>query len=69
MDERQFMQDLWDVLRGNTDYITPEQFRKKYDDLFVEVDCEENNIRIMDEHNEWYLRLQKTWCDGTNVKP
>ena len=65
MDEKEFMQDLWDVLRGNTTYITLEQFREKYDSLFVEVDNDTKSIRLMDDHNEWRLTLQKVWCDET----
>ena len=65
MDDKQFINDLWDVLRGNTEHITLEQFRKKYDGLFVEVDGEDNHIRMMDDHNEWQLGIQKVWCDQT----
>lgn len=67
MDEKQFMQDLWDVLKGNTDYIALEQFRERYDEFFVEIDCAEKRIRLMDEHNEWHLGVQKVWCDATQV--
>jgi len=61
MDEKQFMVDLWDVLCGNTEYCTLEQFRAKYDELFVELD---NNIRLMDDNNEWQLGLQKVWSNN-----
>ncbi len=61
MNEKEFMTDLWDVLRGNTDYCTLEEFRKKYDNFFVECD---EQIVLEDEHNEWHLTLQKVWCDG-----
>ena len=61
MNEKEFMTDLWDVLRGNTDYCTLEKFREKYDKFFVECD---EQIVLEDEHNEWHLTLQKVWCDG-----
>lgn len=67
MDEKRFMQNVWDVLRGNTVYITQEQFNEEYRDLFVEVDCDKGSIRIADDHNEWRLMLQKVWCDATQV--
>ena len=67
MEEKQFMQDVWDVLRGNTIYITQEQFNEKYGDLFVEIDCDNGEIRLADDHNEWRLMLQKTWCDETQL--
>lgn len=65
MNEKQFMTDLWDVLRGNTDYITLEQFKNKYDSLFVECD---NDIKLADDHNEWHLSLRKTWTDEFSTK-
>ena len=61
MNEKEFMTDLWAVLRGNTDYCTLEKFREKYDKFFVECD---EQIVLEDEHNEWHLTLQKVWCDG-----
>ena len=68
MDEKQFMQDLWDLMQENTDYITPDQFREKYGSLLLEVDCEAGHIRMTDDHNEWHLCIQKVWCDETQVK-
>lgn len=67
MNEKEFMQDLWDVLRGNTQYITQEKFTEQYDDLFVEVDCDKGEIKLTDGHNEWVLSVRKVWCDETQV--
>lgn len=67
MNERQFMQDVYDVLCGNTQYITQEQFSEKYHDLFVEINCDNGEIKLSDDHNEWRLQLQKIWCDATKV--
>ena len=67
MEEKEFLQDLFDLMCGNTNYITLEQFREKYDGYIVEMDCEANRIRMMDDHNEWHLNLQKVWCDATQV--
>ena len=61
MNEKEFINDLWDVLRGNTDYCTLEKFRKKYDELFVECD---EHILLADEHNEWHLTLNKVWSNN-----
>lgn len=61
MDEKEFIQDVWDILRGNTQYITLDKFKEKYDDLFLE--CYDGTIRLMDEKNEWHLWVQKVWCD------
>lgn len=62
MNEKDFLRDLWDLMRGNTIYITQDEFKKKYDDLLVQCD---ESIRLADEHNEWHLALQKVWCDET----
>ena len=69
MDEKEFIQDVWDLLAGNTQHITLEEAREKYRDMLVEVDCEEKHITLMDKdaHNEWRLSLQKVWCDETMV--
>ena len=67
MNEKQFMQDVYDVLRGNTKYITQEKFDEKYGEYFVEIDCENGEILLRDEHNEYVLSLRKTWSDGENA--
>lgn len=64
MNEFEFINDVWDVLLGNTHFCTQEQFAEKYRDFIVEVDCDAKYIRIMDDHNEWRLMLQKVWNDG-----
>lgn len=66
MNEKQFIQDVWDVLCGNTEYITQEQFVAKYRDFFVYADGEERTIHLADDHNEWHIFLQKVWTDNTN---
>lgn len=62
MNEKEFLRDLWDLMRGNTIYITQDEFKKKYDDLLVECD---DSIELADDHSEWRLSLQKVWCDET----
>ena len=66
MDEKAFIRDMWDVLCGNTQYITQEQFIARYRDYFVYADCDERTIHLADDHNEWRIFLQKTWTDETN---
>lgn len=58
MNEKDFLRDLWDLMRGNTEYITQEQFVKKYDELLIQCDAPE--IQMGDNHNTWRLLLQKT---------
>lgn len=57
-DEKQFMVDLWDVLNGHDLYCTIEKFREKYEDLIVDYD---GHIRLMDDHSEWHLKLEKQY--------
>lgn len=64
MDEKEFILDVWDVLNGNTQYITQERFIQKYKELFLDMDSEQKTINLSDEHNEWRLLLQKVWSDG-----
>lgn len=64
MNELQLINDICDCLMSNTEYCTQEQFTSKYEDFFIEVDDNEKCIRIMDDHNEWRLMLQKVWNDG-----
>lgn len=61
MNEKEFIQDVWDVLMGNTQYITAEQFREKYEDLFVQVDLDTKSISLYNDNEEWLLSLQKTF--------
>lgn len=63
LNEHDFILNLWDLLNQNDMYCTQEQFTKEYGDLFVELNQDENYIRIMDDHSEWRLSLQKVWCD------
>ena len=65
MNENEFIQDVWDLLNGNTEYFTQEESHEKYRDLMVDVDCENKFITLRDDHNEWRLSLQKVWCDET----
>lgn len=65
MNEKEFIQDVWDLLAGNSEYCTMEEAREKYRDLLIEVDCSEGFITLRDNHNEWRLSLQKVWCDET----
>ena len=62
MDEKEFLRDLWDLMRGNTEYITPLQFTAKYDKFLV--DCDAPNIRFADDNNEWCLTLHKTYSNA-----
>lgn len=65
LNEKQFIEDIWDVLQCNDQYITQKQFNEKYHDYFVEVDCSGGVIRLADDNSEYELKLQKTWADNS----
>ena len=67
MDEKQFMEDVFDVLLCNTFFVTQEDFFRKYRDYFVEIDCSKGEITLKDDNNEWRLTLQKVWSNNKNV--
>lgn len=46
---QQILEDVFDVLNGNTNYITPEQFRDKYD---CELDYQNNILTVTLTGNE-----------------
>lgn len=61
MTENTFITDLWDVLRGNTEEITIDEFRSKYDELLIDAGSEEATIRLGDDRHEWWLSLRKIY--------
>ena len=67
MNEKEFIQDVWDLLAGNTQYCTMEKAREKYRDLLIEADFSGGFITLRDDHNEWRLSLQKVWHDETQA--
>ena len=64
MNEKQLLTDIFDLINGNTDYIAPETFRKRYDKYFVELDLDSLCIHFADEHKEYTLNLHQTFWDG-----
>lgn len=63
MDEKQLINDIWDVLMNNQCYITSEKFCEKYGDNFIEADSDKKQIVIRNDNGEWILQLQKVWAD------
>ena len=59
MNEKELLRDIYDVLMGNSEYITREQFLEKYKDYdFV---CDHPYLRIMHEKGEWTLTLSQIY--------
>lgn len=46
---QQILEDVFDTLNGNTNYITSEQFRYKYD---CKIDYQNNTITVASTENE-----------------
>ena len=59
INEKQLMENIWDILLKNDQYISQAQFVDKYRDYFVEIDCASGVIRLADDNNEYELKLQK----------
>ena len=59
MNEKEFMNNVWDVLVGNTRFMTQTKFLRKYLHYFVEMDCADNSILITDGEDKWKLSLTK----------
>ena len=66
MDERQFMEDVWDILLQNTNFITLSVFAEKYRELFTEINCTTGVITLRDEHNEYELSIRKVYTNQPN---
>ena len=64
MKENEFLQDLWDLMCGYTEYITQKQFTEKYKDYIVGVNRKRGFISLDDDHCGWNLSLQKVWSDN-----
>ena len=47
--KKQILEDVFDMLNGNTNHITPEQFRDKYD---CELDYQNNILTVTSTDNE-----------------
>ena len=70
MNERNFIENVYDILMCNTDYMTQHVFLKKYEDLdfsFWNLHEDGSFISISDGHNEWQLELRKTWSDTDTI--
>ena len=60
MNTKEFLQDLYDVIKNNSNYITIEEFREKYKDLQFQYDSGTHGYPCIevwdeDENNEWMI--------------
>lgn len=67
IDENQFMDDLYDVIAGNDDYCTLDEFRKKYCESFLSdfQIVDRRTIVFSDRNNEWHLTFKKVYSGET----
>lgn len=58
--EQQFMEDIFDVINNNKEYITQEQFLEKYEDYEVEIDYATNIIEVRNPYERTQFKLEIT---------
>ena len=67
MSTKQFLEDLFDVINNNSEYITIEQFREKYKDFQFQYDSGTGYpcIEIWDEddNNKWIITAKHVLSD------
>ena len=67
MNTKEFLQDLYDVIKNNSNYITIEEFREKYKDLQFSYDsdrydCSCISICDKDYKNEWLITANHVYA-------
>lgn len=58
--EQQFMEDIFDVINNNKEYITQEQFLEKYEDYEVEIDYATSVINVRNPYERTQFKLEIT---------
>ena len=71
MDTKEFLQDLYDVIKNNSKYITIEEFREKYKDFQFQYDygtLDYPYIEVWDEDekNEWLITAKHVFSDKSS---
>ena len=71
MNTKQFLEDLFDVINNNSEYITIEQFREKYKDFQFQYDSGTHGyqcIEVWDEdgNNEWLITANHVYASKWN---
>lgn len=57
--EQQFMEDIFDVINNNKEYITQEQFLEKYEDYEVEIDYATSVINVRNPYERTQFKFLK----------
>ena len=68
MNTKEFLQDLYDVINNNSNYITIEEFREKYKDFQFQYDSGTHGYPCIevwdeDENNEWMITAKHVFSD------
>lgn len=71
MNTKEFLQDLYDVIKNNSEYITIEEFREKYKDFRFQFDygtLDYPYIEVLDEDekNEWMITAKHIFSDKSS---
>ena len=68
MNTKEFLQDLYDVIKNNSHYITIEEFREKYKDFKFQYDSGSLGYLCIevwdeDEKDEWLITAKHVFSD------
>lgn len=71
MNTKEFLQDLYDVIKNNINYITIEEFREKYKDFQFQYDSGTHGYPCIevwdeDENNEWMITAKHVFSDKSS---
>lgn len=71
MNTKQFLEDLFDVINNNSEYITIEHFREKYKNFQFQYDSGTHGypcIEVLDEddNNEWMITAKHVPSDKSS---
>ena len=67
MNTKQFLSDLCDVININSEYMTIQKFRKKYEDFTFQYNAETDGYHSIsvwdkDDKNEWHITVKQMYA-------
>ena len=71
MNTKEFLQDLYDVINNNSNYITIEEFREKYKDFQFQYDSGSLGYPCIevwdeDEKSEWLITAKHVFSEKSS---
>ena len=67
MNTKQFLSDLCDVINNNSEYMTIQKFRKKYEDFTFQYNAKTDGYHSIsvwdkDDKNEWHITVKQMYA-------